>query len=257
MPRSWFRAALAALAVCSSLPVLAQSPPDTAAGHQLPAPFGLGLTLYDQTQHYTVEQLTLALPGIDPAVAENLPVDNRTDSFHLKLDWWALPFLNVYAIGGRLETSTTVRIGNLDFGLPFRLSDLKIDNDGWVYGGGVTLAVGGTGWFGSLSTTYTKANLEVTDGSVEAWVLTPKIGMVVDRGAVWVGAMYQDTEERHTGTYQIPYLGSVPFDVVLGEATQWNALLGGTVGLDEHFVLILEAGLGNRQSAMLSLEYRP
>ena len=141
---------------------------------------GLGLTLYNQTQDYVVDRLVLALPGIDPAVAANLPVDNRTDSFHLKLDWWALPFLNLYAIGGRIETSTTVRTGDLDLGLPIRLNDLKIDNDGWVYGGGVTIAAGGHRWFTAVSTTFTRADLEVTDGSVEAWVVTPKLGLVVE-----------------------------------------------------------------------------
>lgn len=245
---------LLALTLCHA--AFAETPADRASGHRLPAPFGLGLTLYDQTQDYTVDRLTLALPGIDPTVAADLPVDNRTDSFHLKVDWWALPFLNLYAIGGKLDTTTTVRLGGLDLGLPIRLNDLKIDNDGWVYGGGATLVVGGAGWFASASTTYTTADLDVTDGSVEAWVMTPKIGLVVDRGAVWVGAMYQDTEERHTGTYEIPYLGVVPFDVVLGEATHWSGLLGGTVGLGEHLVLILEAGFGDRQSAMVSLEYR-
>ncbi len=256
MLRSLLRLTLVLVAATHCLPALAQTPADAASGHQLPAPFGLGITLYDQTQDYVVDSLTLALPGIDPAVATNLPVDNRTDSFHLKADWWALPFLNLYAIGGKLDTTTTVRLGDLDLGLPIRLNDLKIDNDGWVYGGGVTLVAGGTGWFTSVSGTYTKADLDVTDGSVEALVVTPKLGLVVDRGAVWIGAMYQDTEERHTGTYEIPFLGSVPFDVALGEATQWSGLIGGTVGVGEHLVLILEGGFGDRQSALVSLEYR-
>jgi len=237
----------------------AQSDPASdpaAGGHALPAPFGLGLTVYSQTQDYKLAGLDLGIPGFETVETESLPVANRTDSFHLKLDYWVLPFLNLYAIGGRLETTTTVRLSGVETGLPFRLENLRIENDGWVYGGGLTMAGGWDQWFATLAVTYTEADLEVTDGSVEAWVLTPKLGYTLSRGAVWVGAMYQDTEERHKGTYNVPLIGDVPFEVVLGEATAWNGLVGGTAGLTDHLVLIIEAGFGARQHTLLSLEYR-
>lgn len=227
-----------------------------AGGHALPVPFGLGLTVYSQTQDYKLASLQLGIPGFDAVLGQALPVDNRTDSYHLKLDYWVLPFLNIYAVGGRLETTTTVSLRGVDTGLPFQLNNLRIENDGWVYGGGVTVAGGWDQWFTTVSVTYTEADLEVTDGSVEAWVLTPKLGYTLPRGAVWVGAMYQDTEERHAGTYNVPFVGDVPFEVVLGEATEWNGLVGGTAGLTDHLMLILEAGFGARQHTMLSLEYR-
>ncbi len=227
-----------------------------AGGHALPLPFGLGLTIYSQAQDYKLASLALGIPGFDAVVREALPVENRTDSYHLKLDYWVLPFLNLYAIGGQLETTTTVSLSGVETQLPFPLSNLRIDNDGWVYGGGVTVAGGWHQWFTTVSVTYTEADLEVTDGSVEAWVLTPKLGYTLSRGAIWIGAMYQDTEERHRGTYNVPFVGDVPFEVVLGEATEWNGLVGGTAGLTDHLVLIIEAGFGARQSTLLSLEYR-
>jgi len=252
----WCLAVAFVLLTCPS-PVVAQTTDDAGPGVQLPAPFGIGLTLYDQTQDYALQNLTLGLPGLDGDGFTNLPVDNRTDSYHLKLDWWALPFLNLYAIGGRLETTTTVHLRDVAIPLPIPLGDLRIENDGWVYGGGITLAVGGNHWFGTLSTTYTRADLEVTDGSVEAWVVTPKVGWTRDAAAMYVGAMYQDAEERHRGTYELPFIGPVPFEVVLGEASHWSGLLGATVGLGEHTVLLLEGGFGARKSVMVSLEYRP
>ncbi len=245
------------LVVVSVSTVHGQDPSAPPGGQQLPAPFGVGLTLYSQQQDYRLQRLELGIDGIDPALTEGLPVVNRTDSFHLKLDRWVLPFLNLYAIGGRLETTTTVSLNGIEIGLPFPLNDLRIANDGWMWGGGFTLAVGGRGWFASVSTTYTSADLEVTNGTVEALVVTPKLGMTVDRGAVWIGAMYQDAEERHRGTYKIPFVGEVPFDVVLGEASEWSGLLGATAGLGEHFVLVLEGGFGPRRSALIGLEYRP
>ena len=164
---------ITALVLVSAFHASAQDHPDATVGVQLPAPFGIGITLYDQTQDYTLQNLTLGLPGLDGDGFTDLPVDNRTDSYHLKLDWWALPFLNLYAIGGRLETTTTVHLRDVEIPLPIPLGDLRIENDGWVYGGGITIAVGWDRWFGTLSTTYTRADLEVTDGSVEAWVVTP------------------------------------------------------------------------------------
>ncbi len=257
MVKSWPRLLFClGLLVLASATAGAEDPSTSTGGMQLPSPLGIGLTLYSQNQNYRLESLTLGLPGIDPSVTEGLPVVNRTNSYHLKLDYWVKPYLDLYVIGGRLETTTTVSLKNIDIGLPFALGDLVIDNDGWVYGGGLTFAVGGPGWFGSATVTYTKANLAVTDGSVQAWVFTPKLGLTVHGGAVWVGAMYQDAQEKHKGRYTIPYVGEVPFDVVLGEASSWNGLLGATAGLSEHFVLILEGGFGPRHSAMIGLEYR-
>jgi hypothetical protein len=252
----WFLAVVVGLVLLPSA-LVAQTTGDTAPGVQLPAPFGIGLTLYDQTQDYALQNLTLGLPGIGGDGFSDLPVDNRTDSYHLKLDWWALPFLNLYAIGGRLETTTTVYLRDAEVPLPIPLGNLRIENDGWVYGGGVTLAVGWNRWFATVSTTYTRADLEVTDGSVEAWVVTPKIGRTFNGAAAYVGAMYQDAEERHRGTYELPFIGPVPFEVVLGEASHWSGLLGATVGFGEHVMLLIEGGFGARKSVMVSLEYRP
>lgn len=232
----------------------AQDP--AAGGHKLPMPFGLGLTIYNQTQDYELEQLELGIPGFETVISQPLPVENRTESFHLKLDYWVLPFLNVYAVGGQLDTTTTVSLRGIETGLPFDFGDLRIDNDGWVYGGGVTVAGGWNQWFATVSATFTKADLDVTKGTVEAWVVTPKVGYAMSRGALWVGAMYQDVEERHEGLYQVPFIGDVPFDVVLGEATAWNGLIGGTASLTEHLVLTLEGGFGDRQSTLIALEYR-
>jgi hypothetical protein len=225
-------------------------------GHQLPAPFGLGLTIYTQNQDYRLARLHIDVPDVNVEVAEALPVVNRTESYHLKLDHWVLPFLNVYALGGWLETTTRVKLSGIDVGLPFTLDDLVIDNDGWVYGGGLTLVGGYGDFFATLTGTYTEADLTVTNSSISAWVVTPKVGYVFGEGSVWVGAMHQDAEERHEGTYAIPYLGEVPFTVELHEAEPWNYLVGAVAGLTEHWVLTFEAGFGDRDSVLMGLEYR-
>lgn len=217
---------------------------------------GIGLTFYNQTQPYDIASLQVQIPGLDPTTVENLDVDNDTTSYHLRIDYWLFPFLNVFGLFGQIDGKTDVNLQGIDIGLPIGLNNLTIDYEGTVYGGGAVLAVGGAHWFGALAYDYTETDLDVATSSVKATVVTPKIGYHFDRGAIWVGAMHQDAEEIHQGTYTLPYLGAVPFRVELNEKDPWNYLIGGTAGLGKGWVLILQGGFGERASALATIEYR-
>jgi hypothetical protein len=225
-------------------------------GVEIPNPLGLGLTFYNQTQPYEIETLELDFPGLDPALLEGFAVDNETTSYHLRLDYWLLPFLNIFGLVGEIDSRTTVSLEGLDIGLPVPINDLKVDIDGTVYGVGVVLAVGGEGWFATVAYDYTETDLDVATSSVKAQVLTPKIGLRLSRGAIWIGAMYQTAEEEHEGTFDLPFVGPIPFHVTLREAEPWNYVIGGTAGLGEHWVVILQGGFGDRNSALATIEYR-
>jgi hypothetical protein len=225
-------------------------------GHQLPMKWGIGLTVYNQTQPYDIVSLQIPLGGIDLGAADGLEIDNTIDSYHLKFDYWLFPFLNVYLLGGSIDGTTTVKLSNVDLGLPITLNNIKIDYSGVMYGGGATLAVGGKGWFASLTYDLTETELDVATSSVSAWVLTPRVGMTFAGAAVWVGAMYQSAEETHEGVWEMPYLGAVPFNVVLEQADPWNYQIGMIAGLSEHWNLTFEGGFGNRKAVLAALEYR-
>jgi len=248
----------AILFTAAAIPAWAQNEgtgvPD--GGHQLPMPWGLGLTLYSQNQPYDIVTLEVPLAGLDIGAAEGLEIQNTTDSYHVKFDYWLFPFLNVYLMGGSIEGTTNVKLSGVDLGLPLVLNDIKIDYSGFMYGGGVTLAVGGQGWFSSLTCDITRTNLDVTTSSVKGWVLTPRVGLTFGGAAVWVGAMYQNTEETHEGTWEMPYLGAVPFSVELQQSEPWNYQIGMVAGLSEHWNLTLEGGFGSRTSVLANLEYR-
>ncbi len=223
---------------------------------EIPNKLGFGLTLYNQTQPYQIKSLELGVPGIDGATLTDLPVENSTTSTHFRVDYWVLPFLNVFGLVGKIDSATRVDLEGFDIGLPVGLNDLSIDNDGTVYGAGLVLAVGGKSWFGALAYDYTETELSVTTSSVSAQILTPKIGLHFDGGAVWIGAMHQSIEEVHEGTYDLPFLGAVPYKVVLEAKEPWNYTVGGVAGLTKHFVLLLQGGFGDRKSALVTLEYR-
>ncbi|MEW6364772.1 MAG: hypothetical protein AB1714_09055 [Acidobacteriota bacterium] len=219
-----------------------------------PRPFGIGISLYAQNQDYVIDSLSLGIPGMDPNVAKGLSVTNDTTSIHATFDYWLLPFLDVMALVGRVDGKTDVKVSELNLGIP--LGDITVEYDGIVYGGGFTLAAGHGRFFGTLTTQYTGTDLDLTDSSVTAWIVTPRAGVTFSRGAVYAGAMYQKAEEKHKGTYTVPVLGTVPFSVTLHEAQPWNFIAGVNLGLGEHWRVDIEGGLGNRTSGLLHVGYR-
>lgn len=236
-------------AAAGSLPLLA----DRAPAGSLPLPYGVNLTVYSQGQDYAVSSLSFDVPGLtfDPNV---LQVDNQLDELNLKADLWLLPFLNVFAIFGSIDATTTVDFRDAD--LPVALDNVVIRYDGNVYGGGITLAAGGDRWFTSLTGIYTQTDLGNLNSDVSAMVVSPKVGLRQGRTAFWVGAMYQQAEEDHSGRVTVPIFGAVNFAVGLEEADPWNAQVGMTAELFPHWMLEIEGGVGNRTSASLGLTYR-
>lgn len=231
-----------------------------AGDRQLPLPFGVGVNVYYQEQDYRLDDIRLDLPpAVDPRMlAELLPqvkVENELREVNLRLDAWVLPFLNVFGIVGYLDGTTDVRIGP-----PF--GTLSIDYDGTVYGAGATAAWSVERLFASLTGLYTDSDLDVTGSSVTTWVAAPKVGYAVPGAAgleylgIYVGAMYQDTEEAHTGRITVPQLGSVGFDVKLQQEEAWNYLAGATLGFTERFAVEVEGGFGDRTHGAVQVTYR-
>jgi hypothetical protein len=246
----------AILFVAASTPIWAQEPVIPSSGPRMPMPWGFGLTLYSQSQPYDIVELQVPLAGLDIGAAEGLEIQNTTNSYHFKFDYWVLPFLNIYALGGYIDGETTVKLSNVDLGLPILLNDLKVEYTGFVYGGGATLAVGGKKWFASLTYDATWTDLDVTSSSVSGQVLTPNVGLVFGGAAVWVGAMYQKAEETHEGIWEMPFLGEVPYYVELHQAEPWNYHIGMRAGIGKHWDLTFTGGFGKRKSALAFLGYR-
>jgi len=220
-----------------------------AGDRELPRPLGIGLNLYHQTQDYELRRLRLNLPTMDMAQVSAIEIENATDEVNLKPDLWLLPFLNIFAIIGNVDGETTVNPGP-------PLSELEVDYDGLVYGGGVTLAGGVGRFFGSATYIVTETDLDTATSSVDAWILTPRVGIRANTAEFWLGAMYQEAEERHQGRITVPIFGEVAYDVELEEKEPWNYLAGAGTNIGDHWRLELEAGFGNRKQALFLLGYR-
>ncbi len=225
-----------------------------ARGAKLPNPFGISISLYTQSQNYSIDTLTLGVQSIDPAAAKNLKIENTTKAAHLQADYWVLPFLDVYAILGEVHGTTKVNLSQVNIGLP--LQDLELKYQGLLYGGGIVLAYGGEHVFGTLDLNYNNTRLDVESSSVSAWLATPRIGYNFGKVAAYLGAMYQHPQERHKGTFEIPGFGPVPYDVTLGAKDAWSYIAGINAPFGPHWVLTLEGGFGPRTAALIHLDYR-
>ncbi len=227
-----------------------------AQGYDLPPRLGVRLSLYSQTQAYDIDSLTIGIPGIDPSLLNGISIRNRTKTDHAIVDYWLFPFLDVFALGGHVEGTTQVDLSNLNLGLPIRLNNLSINYNGTVYGGGITLAGGWKHYFGSLTYEATNTSLNVSSSSITAWVSSLQLGYKVQGAAVYVGAMYQHTDEHDRGSYTMPYFGSFPYNVQFAVRHAINYQIGVTATVNEHWNLLFEGGFGNRRSTMVSLGYR-
>ena len=221
---------------------------DPVRDSRLPSPVGVGVNYYRQTQGYDLSSLRVnVLPG-DLAALEGIEIENDVTEMNVKLDYWLLPFLNVFGIVGSVDGETDVETD--------LIPGLSVDYEGVVYGGGVTLAGGWDDYFITLTAALMETELDTSTSSINAWILSPKVGMAGRYGAVWIGAMFQQTDEQHEGNIVVPIYDSVDYDVEFEQKESWNGSVGITTGIGKNWQIDLEGGFGDRMHASFSTTYR-
>lgn len=228
-------------------------------GRSLPAgaspalPFGIGLTIGEQVQDLALDRLTIA--GFGAPETAGFVADHRIRDLTARFDAWLLPYLDAFVLVGRIDGRTAIDVGALELPFPFRR--LSIDYDGAVYGGGIVLAAGTERLFASLTPVWTRTDLSGDfDSEVETLAVSPRVGLRDGRGSVWLGARWQDVDERHAAPLLIPGAGGVPVRLELAERSAWDGLAGLAVALDSHWNLELEGGFGARKSARAAVVWR-
>ena len=274
----------AAIAVASTTSVQAGSLSDSlplgkslAAGHELPLPLGISANVFFMEQDMEAQSIAVDIPPLPlptgplqlpPGLpAESAKLESRVTTTTAKIDAWVLPFLNVYGVAGYVDGETTAS-GFSVGGLPPELASLlpnsfAIAYSGSTYGVGGTLAAGYNQFFASLDANYTESDLDIGDSTIEAFVISPRIGITGDlgglSGALYVGAMYQDVDEQQNGTVKFPIAGvSVPvgYDVISAAKEEWNYLVGANLKASESWNYGIEVGFSDRTHVMATLNYR-
>ena len=185
---------------------------------------------------------------------------NELQHYDLKFDVWLTPFLNAFALVGRVDADTRVDLSSVTVpGLPFPLGVVPVSYDGTVYGGGINLVYGTDRWFASLNNTWTDTDLNGDfDSSVKTFTSQPRVGLVFGKWTTWVGGMYLDIQEKHSGTIQLPVPGlpPIPFEIELQTLEDWNYAVGVGHVFSPKATLYLELGFGDRDHTLFNFTYR-
>jgi len=231
---------------------------DLAGDTDLPRPWGISIDFYTMEQDYDIKDLQFALPGITLGDPSQIDVSNDVVHYDIQADAWLLPFLNVFGIIGKVNTDTLVDLSKVEIiGLPFSLGKLPVSFDGTVYGLGFTLVYGTGNWFTSATTTYTKTSTSgVLDSSVDSFSVQPRLGLIRDNWRFWIGGMYLDVDEKHSGIFDLPVIGGVPFSVELATKDNWNYATGVGYVFSDRANLSLELGFGSRTHTLFNFNVR-
>tara|TARA_Y100001934_G_scaffold281056_1_gene389546 strand:+ start:1309 stop:2142 length:834 start_codon:yes stop_codon:yes gene_type:complete len=248
-----------------------------AAGQELPLPLGVSANVFFLEQDLVAQSIKVDIPPLPlPTGVVQLPpglpaqsakLESRATSTTAKLDAWLLPFLNVYGVAGYVDGETTAS-GFSVGGLPPELASLlpnsfSIAYSGPIYGAGITLAAGYNQYFASVDANYTESDLDIGESTIEAFVISPRIGVTGSlgglSGSLYVGAMYQDVDEQQNGTANFPVMGQavpVDYDVISEAEEQWNYLVGANLKAGESWNYGIEVGFSERTHVMATLNYR-
>ena len=247
------------------IPLSAQAEPlfmkDMLGEHEFFDPWGVGVDVFTMEQDYGIKSLEFQLEGIPSIDPEVVDVENDLSHVDIKLDAWVTPFLNVFALLGRMEADTYVDLGGVTLPpeLPFSLGTLEVNYKGTVYGGGFNLFYGTDRWFAALNNTWTDTSLSGDfNSSVSSFTMQPRIGLIRGNWTWYVGAMYLDTEESHSGEIDlgIPGAPTIPFAVKLDTLEQWNYAVGMGYVFSPKAHLAFELGLGDRQHTLFNFTFR-
>ena len=222
-------------------------------------PWGIGIDYFTMDQDYDIKSLEFGLPGvgdIDPSLVD---VTNKVQHFDLKLDVWITPFLNVFGLIGRVDADTIVDVGGVSIPGIGPLPAFPVSYDGTVYGLGANFIYGTEYWFAALNSTWTNTNLSGDfDSSVKSFTIQPRIGLIRNQWTMWVGGMWLDTKEKHSGTFQLPIPGfpPTPFAVELETMNKWNYATGVGYIFSPKATIYFEYGFGDRTHTLFNFTYR-
>jgi len=262
----------------------------------LPEPFGASLIYAYVEQDQDLSDLKVRLGDGDEQDVDFVDFSgSRTDSSSvlLKLDAWVLPFLNVYALIGKIDGD-----GEVPFAVPadealkivlppigalcdtqdplrpeicdetlFAVAD--VDYEGDSRGLGTAIAVGWSRYFFVFNANYIVTDVDVLDDNTDTWDLSARVGVLTKPAfgdlAVFVGVNYLRAETLAVGRVSydlsdVPEIGrELIVDYVIDQknSAATNYIFGANLDMTRAWHLTGQVGFGgSRDQVVLGLTRR-
>lgn len=187
----------------------------TELGFDIPYSAGLSVNYITQESDLIINNLLVGFNGgpqynideiirIDEAIA-------RASAINVRPDIWLLPFLNVYAVLGKVQTSTEINAGVWLPDTTNAWSQVSSFStiakfDGTVMGFGITPTIGvGGGWL-AMDMNFAWSDIDALDKPVKTFVFGPRFGKSFklkkpqSNLAVWVGGFRVGFSSETTGS---------------------------------------------------------
>jgi len=224
-------------------------------GIELPLPFGVSTVftgLLDRK--IDVTDVRTGVNGASPQSVSrfvNLGSTSNVVNVNLKFDTWVLPFLNVYVLAGYVYNESTTR-ATITIPRPGPLpgdvvseSNITTTLDGFVGGGGMTLAGGYGNFFLVGDVNYSQTDIGFSNrfkaiiGTFRAGYRTSVAEHPVQ---LWVGQGYWNTKNTAKGQTFVPGLGQVQFEADQGPTYPWMTDFGANIGFAKWFETVIDFG---------------
>jgi hypothetical protein len=232
-------------------------------GIELPRPFGVGVNLIFMERDIEVTDVIVTVgnrPPEDLSDRASFDVSNRTTLSMVRLDAWVLPFLDLYVMAGETRTDTSL-VASFEIAPPVGdpvpvVVEQNSRVNGPLYGGGATLVVGHGAFFAMLDANYARSDLELFDGTIDALLLSGRVGWHRDTGLgqwrVWTGVMVLDSSRTLTITTDIPLFGQAVVEVDQRPVNPTTLELGGSLSINRRWEVLVEVG-SNFDDAFLTV----
>ncbi|QBN17695.1 hypothetical protein [Flavobacterium nackdongense] len=157
----------------------------TQKGYKLPYSAGLSLNYFWQKSDIVIDNLNVGFNNgpqynLDQIIRFNSAVAEAS-AINIRPDIWLLPFLNVYGILGKTQTSTTIDAGlwvpdgNNNWTEVYKFGSVA-NFDGTTFGLGMTPTIGiGGGWL-ALDMNVSWTDLSGLDKPAQSFVFGPRMG---------------------------------------------------------------------------------
>lgn len=219
-------------------------------------PRGVSLELLTQERELDIQELNIAVPGLDSAAASFIKnqtgATDKTQAANLRVDYQVRPYLNVFGSAGSLNDNVKVDFSSLGLGLP----NLDVETHGVLYGAGFTLMGRDENLLGALTYVHHVADLDDSGRKMSADTLMPTLGIQTKAGVLSASLDWQNVDDNYAGTVSLPGIGAVPVEVSTKNHDAFAYSVGLHTRLAKDLYLSADAGLGNRQHAMLMLNQR-